>query len=163
MAFECKDTTHTHGPRTRIAQELQQESNLTFSLVPGKSYLSGIPKVLLPLFCFSEAGKQESSSRRTKAILTDFPAQLNPGLTGRPPGKPGLWRPPARSGDFWTLIHWEQKHRESHSESGSESVKNSLCCGISVLPLPAQAETRKDKVCHFLNTVLKPRFCVLFY
>lgn len=51
---------------------------------------------------------------------------------------------------------------ESHLEPDLENVKNSLWCSISVLPLPAHAETRKDKVCHFLNTVLKPPVLIAF-
>lgn len=46
-------------------------------------------KCSLCLFCFSRAGKQEYSSSGTKAILADFPAQLNSRQTGKPLRKPG--------------------------------------------------------------------------
>ncbi|KAF4790122.1 hypothetical protein TURU_144263 [Turdus rufiventris] len=51
----------------------------------------------------SKAGKQEYSSGRTKAILEDFPAQLNPGQTGKPMRKPGdSQQNPEASGDLST-------------------------------------------------------------
>lgn len=60
-------------------------------------------KCSLYLFCFSKAGKQEYSSGRTKAILADFPAHLNPGPTGKPLRKPGdCQHNPEASGDLST-------------------------------------------------------------
>lgn len=60
-------------------------------------------KCSLCRFCFSKAGKQEYSSGRTKAILADFPAQLNPRQTGKPLGKPGdSQHNPGASGDLST-------------------------------------------------------------
>lgn len=44
--FECRERPLLHkDPWARSAQELQQELNLTFSLVPGKSFLSEIPEM----------------------------------------------------------------------------------------------------------------------
>lgn len=96
-------------------------------------------KCSLCRFCFSKAGKQEYSRGRTKAILADFPAQLNPGRTGKP------WEnleTPSRIRRFQETC----PQGTGTGRSGLGSSRKSLRCGISVLPLPAWAEAGRSEV-----------------